>query len=1623
MNNILFTECYNNINRKLLSQRWLTKCGISKSVIEIHTKKASFKENLLSIINENDYSCKKVLKLCKSMLDALAYPNIPNDWLSYIYQYTLNKSFPEAVNIILIDSLVPSCELYLRVLKVTDEAQKSSKDNTWQSLYAMNFLSPEEVKSLEHSEEYSRFLKAFKNNYTYELMKLNSETLGFNTLDHVCGVHSLALFIARQLKKLKVPVDLGRVSGSAAGHDLGKYGCRLIEIKRVPYLHYYYSDQWFKKYNINYIRNIAINHSTWDLELENLSLESLILIYSDFRVKNKDSFKDMHIFNLQDSFQVILNKLDNLDEAKEKRYRRVYEKLKDFEDYMLNLGVNTEMLIDSPSTINLNEEKTNFALMKGQDIIQNLKFLSINHNINLMYLLRDEYSLDTILESARSEKDWKNSREYLRIFEEYSTYFTQTQKLQTIKFLFENTTHPEDDIRRHCAELIGNLIALYDEDYRKEIPENVKVAPSQITSLTLFKEYLELLLSPGYKIIPIHRSWMGYTISRMVKSLFSSCRASSIPLYRDLLLSYYGNKLYKNTETQLFLLETAKFIPLTPQSENLDILFNYLLLMTQKRNNNLRLASLEVTLLFVEKLPNTSKFIIDLITELTINHTRSKSLSENLIKLKIVKLLNLEDLINIYVRYCDADEKDIPLVFLSNLKSATDWIKKKNQVDLLLQYAIKNPTAIGLHTSIHFCNLLKVSAVEGVRNTAGAAILTLMPFLTLSERNEVSVELLRALEMEGDRFTEYIPKYFGQMILWLQPKELDEIIDDLAMKIKISKSNIKSLILKTIAIAISYYPHYLNRFGESTKRHDERLSLMLGILLNGLGDYDFRVKQAAFSVLGKDIFGTKNLDLSQKEKVFKLIAKKLLNLITDNNNEDLLFLSNSAGLNHIYRFISDYNFFLGEIQLTIPEKVAFFPGTFDPFSLSHKEIAKHIRDLGFEVYLAVDEFSWSKKTLPNQLRKKIISMSVADELNIYIYPDSFPTSLSNPKDLNVLKENFEPSTVFIVVGSDVVLNASSYKKQGSEGSIHNLPHIIFERGKNKKLEEASRNITGEIVWLSLPTKYSNISSTQIRNYIDGNRDISVLIDPLAEQYIYQNGFYQRESQEKDSLKSLWIKAEVIEVISDSLINEMSMLLPTKQKELLKYIKESSEKDSGRFLLLRDELNNNDIIGFSMFHWVRSNMLYKELNSVNISKFLRETSFGRITFIEGLFVKASERNKNIEQILITETLAFCVSKDYEFAIFKPAIKELSSMLIYDALRLQGFKELTFEGEDTSIHMVDMSTPCILNFDVENVIKEPFRSSIKVKQVIASTRRKLQEELCTLYPGELLLPFDSNMLNQSIIRKICFENGVQTEFSKPAKLGDSMCVPYGDILDRYVIPNTVTKALHTEKQFLPDMKSFKIAQFPHYLDLKTQVKMLNSFNRPVILVDNIIHKGYRLKTLDPLINGEGVVVKKIVAGILSGRGKDLMDMQKREVDSVYFIPKLKLWFNEDALYPFIGGETLWRGVYAERNLIPSINLILPYTSPDYIRNTSAYSIFRLSKICIENSLSILDVLEEEYHILNERNLTLASLGQVFTLPRCPDHGKNIEYDLNLTPSHYLKNDLELLNRLESIIHLTK
>src|SRR5690606_8939693 len=138
---------------------------------------------------------------------------------------------------------------------------------------------------------------------------------------------------------------------------------------------------------------------------------------------------------------------------------------------------------------------------------------------------------------------------------------------------------------------------------------------------------------------------------------------------------------------------------------------------------------------------------------------------ENYLKQKVMEKLDWHpSKIQKYCSSCISDLNAVSDIFLSNLKTATNWITKKVQVKMLLEYFLEEKNHDGLYTAMHFCNLLKVSAVESVRNSAGRALVNLIPHLPIEQRNDIAVELLRALELESYQFTKYIPNYLGQIL-------------------------------------------------------------------------------------------------------------------------------------------------------------------------------------------------------------------------------------------------------------------------------------------------------------------------------------------------------------------------------------------------------------------------------------------------------------------------------------------------------------------------------------------------------------------------------------------------------------------------------------------------------------------------------------------------------------------------------------------------------------------------------------------------------------------------------------------------------------------------------------------
>lgn len=679
-------------------------------------------ERIEVLINSHRLSCNDILDFCKSFFPYVFIANPQGGWLDYSYRYTLHKSFPHLdfsnENI----DYLPGTLVFLKTISIIFDTRKSIlKFTNSKSDYYLSFLHDYEINDLVNPTEYLDFLDAFNSNYVYQMMLLHQELTNHTTHDHICGVHYIAVKIARQLKKAGLPVDLGRVSGAAAGHDIGKFGIRAGEERRIPYLHYYYSDLWFKSNSIDNIGHIAVNHSTWDLELENLPLESLVLIYADFRSKTitKNGVKQITIFSLAQAFNVILEKLDNVNEAKANRYNKVYAKLLDFENYMKSIGVNVEMnsnaIIDVP--------KKEVVLMHGEEVTENLKYKAIEHNIYLLSKLRNEAALSSMIEMIRSRNNWKHLRSYLNIFSEYSKYFTQKQKLITLNYLYELLMHPEEDVRQKAAELIGYIIATYDEEYRKEVPDNITVEKPEITSYSLFDKYIDLILHPDHKIIDVHKEWLGYNLRLFIRAFFAACDEKFKDGYRNIFIKYFKSAHEDSIENELHILQAVKFIPLDHCNlKTVNVLVETILDAFNSPSEDVRLLALDRTDLLLRVFPYRS--LKAKVKHCFMNHyTSGESMAEKYIRCKISRNLGLCSADEQWFNNCfSTDQADISSIFLKNLRTDISWIRKKYHIELMVNYTHENDASDPLYTALHFCNMLKVSTKENVRINAGKAL-------------------------------------------------------------------------------------------------------------------------------------------------------------------------------------------------------------------------------------------------------------------------------------------------------------------------------------------------------------------------------------------------------------------------------------------------------------------------------------------------------------------------------------------------------------------------------------------------------------------------------------------------------------------------------------------------------------------------------------------------------------------------------------------------------------------------------------------------------------------------------------------------------------------------------------
>lgn len=885
-------------------------------------------------------------------------------------------------------------------------------------------------------------------------------------------------------------------------------------------------------------------------------------------------------------------------------------------------------------------------------------------------------------------------------------------------------------------------------------------------------------------------------------------------------------------------------------------------------------------------------------------------------------------------------------LYLSNLLSSTPPAAKIYTMQMLMHKSSLDEKK-SYDLLVHLMSVLRSEQDPLVLRSCAQMLLDLSTSLTEPQRRELIDELSRSIAKDSYQSADLL--HVLSFYIKLEGEEnYPQWESVLSEGIKSTQENRSLHLLRVV--------YELLCFSSAPSEHED---VLIHLLLSGMAH--FREKTATlglwcFTQLLKD----PQLSPQKKHRLLGLLLLKTYSILRSDQHHTLLYKTmRRYFLESLFTLLSEEeldNFF----SINRYDRIAFFPGSFDPFSLGHKAIAMEVAARGYEVYLAIDEFSWSKSTSPNLVRREILSLSIADEFHLHIFPREFSVNIASPADLAELREIFSGREVTLLMGGDVILGASAYRSTPSDSSVHSFPHILFTRADSQAVQKRAAELALKVQLVDLG-KFSRVSSTKIREGIGLQQDITGLVDPMAKEYIYERDLYAADERVKHALH-VQPRHVVIE-----------------------------------------EIDGNHTLHLSIGEDPCGSVSFRRLTEKDeLSQFLGADP-ERIVLIHALDAKRQENRR----LLLQELLRHVLTKDFSLAVTSGCGEEL----------LADFGFLPLEHSD-SHYYVDLSEPCTLSLDVSELILEPFSNAHRVRQALDSSRQSLRRAIRAIFPGHLLMSVSQEDIYSTLIPMITAENGVPLQPLKPRILGEALCVPFGEIFKKRILPNTVTKSIHTEKFFEEDVKKWSVEHFPGYLPLEEQVRMLRSFERAILLVDDLLHKGYRIRRLYPVLQENGLHPQKLFVGILSGRGKEIARTMNLPVEAAYYVDNLRFWFQESKLYPYIGGDSVLRDIPAPKSgFLPSMNLLYPYTRVVFMHAHSPDTMMAFSQTCLEASLEVLLALEEEYRERKERLLTMDRLGEVLRYTRFPV-GTQEEVQRKSRPSELLRRDIRLLKRLRGV-----
>jgi len=189
-------------------------------------------------------------------------------------------------------------------------------------------------------------------------------------------------------------------------------------------------------------------------------------------------------------------------------------------------------------------------------------------------------------------------------------------------------------------------------------------------------------------------------------------------------------------------------------------------------------------------------------------------------------------------------------------------------------------------------------------------------------------------------------------------------------------------------------------------------------------------------------------------------------------------------------------------------KVGLFFGTFDPIHIGHEKIAIYFLERYFdEIWFVITPLNPDKinENLTDQSIRLEMAKNFCDDNEKFKYCDiefNLPKPNYTADTLVELKNNYPDLNFGIIMGEDNLVGLENWKNYNKilESKIYVYPREN-QKTKNYKLKNHE-----SVVFSDAP--FMRISSSEIRDLIKNNNDISHLVPDQIFEYISKNGLYR-----------------------------------------------------------------------------------------------------------------------------------------------------------------------------------------------------------------------------------------------------------------------------------------------------------------------------------------------------------------------------------------------------------------------------------------------------------------------------------------------------------------------------------